>query len=297
MTNKIRDEYLKALGEEQKSSRKPQESSELLLNMLDEVERLAPGLLQDFSDEPGEPSLDDNQLSWTADYFYRHMGAVSYNFSRKRIEHLIRVLEYCREKGFKGFVPTPPPSIIDTKSESGMTKNYTPSTHLQKFVAEGDLLTIRTALRMELNDNRQSSADLRAALAWVKAEVPGLFELNQEKAFARGCESEQKLWNSQYYDSQIVYLKNNFSEERLLHLIEVRECLRQQGVEGFAAVAPKQQPKQGGYAGGSAQSQAGQLHQAGTVHDNPDRNPVFAAAIMVGGALAVLVVLLIALVK
>ena len=182
-----------------------------------------------------------------------------------------------------------------------MTANYTPSPNLQKFVSDGDLNTIRTALRMELNDNRLSSADLRASLAWVKAKVPSLFEDYQEKDFARGQESDQQLWTSQYYDSQVVYLKTNFSEERLLHLIEVRDRLRQQGVEGFAPVAPKSTqtstqkpaPTRSGGAGGTQPQ--GKPSQHTKAPHNSDRNPVMVAALMIGGAIAALAVLLISL--
>lgn len=65
--------------------------------------------------------------------------------------------------------------------------------------------------------------------------MPGLFEEFAVKAFAREMETEKNLWTSKYYDGQIVYLKTNFSEKRLRHLIDVREVLRTQEVDGFKA--------------------------------------------------------------
>ncbi|MNH11390.1 hypothetical protein D3C72_813810 [compost metagenome] len=125
-------------------------------------------------------------------------------------------------------------------------------------------------------------------------------------------EADQKLWTSEYYELQVVYLKTNYAKERFLHLIEVRELLRQQGVEGFAPVQPKPRASASASANEAApasfraqtqnsrsqQSQhTHQAHQSQNRASNDDRNPVFKAALLVGGALAALVVFLVALVK
>jgi len=283
---KARKSYLSALKD-------PQETSAQLLDILAQAEQKTPELLHDFQPGTDKNALDPDPISWTAEYFSRHILLADHNFARERIEHLIRVREHLRKQGVKGFVPSVPPSSPQTKSARSGTSSYTPSTNLQKFVAEGDLLTIRTALRMELNDNSLTGADLRAALDWSRANVLDLFEAYSEKAFARGMESDHKLWNSQYYESQVVFLKTNFCEERLQHLIEVRDLLRQQGVEGFVALPPKQRTN----ISQSVQHQSSQSQRTATSHSSPELNPVFKAALMAGGALAVLVVFLVALVK
>lgn len=288
MLAKTRKSYLSSLKD-------PQATSALLLDLLAQAEKQTPELLSSFQPDTDKNALDPDPVSWSADYFSRHILLAEDNFARERIEHLIRVREHLSKQGVKGFVPSDSPSSTQAKSARTVTSNYIPSPNLQKFVAEGDLLTIRTALRMELNDNSLTSADLRAALAWSKTNVPGLFEAYSEKAFARGMESDHKLWTSQYYDSQVVFLKTNFCEERLHHLIEVRDLLRQQGMEGFVALSAK--PRASANLSHAAQRQGSQSQRTDTAHSSPELNPVFKAALMVGGALAVLVVFLVALVK
>lgn len=289
MTKGICSAYLEAVKD-------PQAPTEQLRNMLNEIERTKPEIMQVFSTQPGfDLALDE--LDWTAEYFDRQILAVERNFSRKRIEHQLVLREYLRSQGVKGFVPESKLTVIQAKSEPRITMNYTPSTHIQKFITEGDLHTIRTALRMELNDNRLSQSDLYATTNWIESKVPNLFDEHQEKSFAHGQESDQQFWTSQYYDGQTVYLNTNYSKKRFLHLIEVREYLRQQGVEGFEPIEPRRESKQEEVLGGTAQPRNGHSQPTSSSHENLGRNPIFTAAIMVGGALAALAVLLIALVK
>lgn len=233
---KVRSAYLSEI-------KSPKWTSEQLLDALTKAEMRASELLSDFQPESGNNALDDNPISWSATYFSQHLLLTKHNFARERIEHLLRVRDHLRQLGVKGFVPLNVPPQTHTTGEPTVTLNYTPSANLRKFVEEGNLLTIRTALRMELDDNSLRSADLRAALAWSKPKVLGLFDTYSEAAFARGMEAvDQATWTSSYYESQVVYLKSNFCEERFRHLIEVRNFLCQQGVLGFEPRAANIQP-------------------------------------------------------
>lgn len=212
-----------------------------LLERLDEIKKNEPEVLDALEPETDRQILNlDNPANKSAENYYNNKSKLECsNFSIERIEFVIKVREALRKKGAKGFTPTSPdPAPFVQESARKMTVNYTPSDNLRLFVQKGDLSTIRTALRMELNDNSLTSADLEAAMAWTQRQVPGLFEPFAEKSFARGMETDQKLWTSQYYDSQMVYLKTNFSAERFRHLIQVRALLRQQGVKGFAPLPP-----------------------------------------------------------
>lgn len=292
--SKARKEFLSSL-------KNPDESVEQLNGLLDQARQHIPELLSDFQPGTGKDIPNSNSLDWNTAYFSRHVLLTERNFACERIEHLIEVREYLRKQGVKGFIPSPRfPPDTQKGSPHHMTSNYIPSDNLQKFVESGDLPTIRTALRLELNRNSLTSDDLRATLAWTKTKVPDLFEIYSEKAFARSMETDRQLWDSQYYANQVVYLKTNFSEERFLHLIEVRGLLRQQGVEGFAA-RPTQPNDSSTYRTpphvASAQPRSGQSHPGGNSPSQPEHNPVFKTALMVGGAVAALAVLLIALMK
>lgn len=300
MLAKTRKSYLLSLKD-------PQASTALLNDLLDSAEKQSAALLVAFEPGTGKNALDPDKLSWSAPYFSRQILLAQENFARERIEHLLAVREHLRNLGVKGFVPTDHSSTPQHQSTAHVTSNYEPSANLKKFVEEGELLTIRTALRMELDDNRLTAAELRAALAWASNRVPRLLEAYSEKSFAREMEADQKLWTSEYYELQVVYLKTNYAKERFLHLIEVRELLRQQGVEGFAPVQPKPRANANASEAASApyraqpqnfrSQQTHQPHQSQTRASDNGRNPVFKAALLIGGALAVLVVFLTALGK
>lgn len=293
MLTRTRKSYLTSLKD-------PQASSQLLLDLLAQAEKQTPELLVELQPGTGKNALSPDSVDWIAEYFSRHLLLAEQNFARERIEHLISVREHLRRLGVKGFVPAPvAASTGQPAAGRNETSSYSPSAMLKKFIAEGDLLTIRTTLRMELNDNSLSGADLRAALAWAKTQLKGLLEDYSEKSFARGMNADRKHWDSQYFENQVVYLKANFCEERFHHLIEVREVLRQQNAEGFTALPPKARSGAGHSAPAAAQAQRQheQPQRAGSAQSAPEFNPLFKTALMVGGAIAALVVFLVALVK
>lgn len=279
------------------SLKDPQVSSAVLLDLLDKIELHNPELLTDFHLTTAKSDLDLDPISWNAQYFSRHMLLAEHNFSRKRIEHLIKVREHLNKQGVKGFVPLKSQPKTESKSGHAATANYTPSVNLQKFVQKGDLPTIRTALRLELNDNSLTSSDLHSAMNWAKTKVPGLFEAYTEKAFARSIEPDTKLWSYKYYDTQTVYLKTNFCEERLQHLIEVRELLRQQGIEGFVAIPPKPRTSSAQTDDNKTQHKGNQSQHEHSTHSGQENNTTFKTALMIGGAVAALIVLLISMMR
>ena len=120
-----------------------------------------------------------------------------------------------------------------------MASTFKPSNNLKEAVEGGDLELIRIMLNLELNNNRLTSADLRAAVEWAEAEVYGLFEAYWEGESAREMSDDPAKWNSKYYDLQDVYLTTNFSKERFLHRIDVRDFLREEGEERFAPLPPR----------------------------------------------------------
>jgi hypothetical protein len=118
-----------------------------------------------------------------------------------------------------------------------MTTNFIPSDNLKHYVDAGELSTARSALFMELDDSELDAADLRAAQSWAASRVAGLYEGYAESAFARAVDREEAHWNVEYFDTQMVYLKMNFCEARFLHLIAVRQKLRDASTGRFHAKA------------------------------------------------------------
>jgi hypothetical protein len=290
---KARREFLLALDD-------TKVSSELLKQFLSKAESTTPGLMESHASNDLLDAMEVARSDWSVKYYSRQKLCADRNFSIGRLEHLIEIREYFRQKGYKGFVPhaaNHETSGMDQTSQArryeGTLSAYQPSTNLKKFVNEGDLLTIRTALRLELNDNRISQQDLRSALAWVKGKVSDLCVPYTEKAFAREMDSDRSHWVTDYYDNQTVYLKTNFSEERFLHLVDVRGHLRELGVEGFAPTAtPGIQPDLRPRAISPTPDPAS---PAPSPHSRPaqlELSPVFRIALLVGGALAAVVIYL-----
>ncbi|CAE6824592.1 hypothetical protein [Paraburkholderia domus] len=293
---KARQEFLLALDE-------TQVSGEFLRQFLAQAENATPKLLDSYAADEMLAEIDPVQFKWDVGYYSRQKRCAKQNFSKERLEHLIAVREYFRQEGYKGFVPPSVSSAASGVSEGPQAtrfedtpSSYQPSSNLKKFVDEGDLLTVQTALRLELNNNRLSRQDLQNASAWTKGQAPNLFEPYAEKAFARAIDPDQSQWLPAYYDNQTVYLKTNFSEKRFLHLVEVREHLRQLGVEGFAPIAtpstPSPQPAPRPRAVLPTANQPPSTPSPESNTARPELNPIFKIALLFGGALAAVVIYL-----
>jgi hypothetical protein len=102
------------------------------------------------------------------------------------------------------------------------------------------MTVIRVALTREFGDARLSKNDLLAARDWIKSQESGsgLFVPHEENKFTRTMQEKSDAWTVAYYDQQMTDLKNDFSEKRFLHVLEIREYLRKKGEAGF-----KPQPK------------------------------------------------------
>ena len=290
MIGKVREQFLTALDD-------TQVSTELLKQLVDAAQQ-SPGVMDTHEVNGITRAIDVDPVSWTPDYFSRQKFFATRNFSKERLEHLIQVRDVFRQRNEKGFTPTVAASHARKAPMNSASFDYQPSSNLKKFVDEGDLLTIRTALRLELNDRRLDGAELHAALAWVKGSVPGIFEAISEGAFARELVADHNQWTEDYYDLQITYLKTNFSEKRFLHLIEVREHLRNSAIKGFASTKTTEPKKASGTHSAPSAAQAPCANSRQAIPESaPERNPAFKAALLIGGAIAAVVVFLVALVR
>lgn len=279
----IRKTYLDAFNQ-------AENETQLLRDMLDALTKAQSELfVHDGASAPEDISQD--KTFWDHTYFSKQKKQAEMNFSRLRVEHLLEVRDFFRKRRDKGFAP-PPRVVIQPTNTQAQVPGYTPSSHLKKFVEEGHLSTIRGALRGDLIDRRLSSDVIRQSLIWVKARVPNLYEPYQEKAFSRGIDTDRNQWNQDYFFTQEEYLEAIFSEERLLHMVNVREHLRQQGVEGFAAI-PIQASKTP-HNTSPTPSETAPSPSANTSKPvmHPQRPFTLSVALGIGGAIAALATLL-----
>lgn len=288
-TNKLalaRKSFLDALND-------PQADTTLLQEMARTLKAGSPDIFVAHAAGDNLDPIATTPELWNEQYFSQQKKLAERNFSLERVEHLIQVRDRFRRDGRKGFVAKPPPS---SSQGSGAGAAYTPSRNLKKFVEEGDLTTVRTALTVELEDHRIGARELRAALAWAKARVPDLCEPYSEKAFARAIEHDRRQWTTEYYNKQTVYLDTNFSEERFLHLIELRDHLDQKAAP-TAKPAPAAAPRPASSSTGAHARPGQQGSRQAPPTGRGGLSPTMLAALLVGGALAALVVLILALRK
>lgn len=206
----------------------------LLYGLLQEMQQKHPTALAPYMADASYEAINEDMANWDARYFSKQKEYAKRNFSLQRLQHLLQVRERFREQRRQGFAP--PPQNTKPLALSDAADPYTPSDRLKECIEEGNLVSVRNALIMELNNNRLESNTLRSALTWAKSRISDLCEPYAEKAFSRGMSMDRTTWDKTYYMSQEVYLDLSFTQERYLHMIEVREHLRQRSVKGFAAV-------------------------------------------------------------
>jgi hypothetical protein len=293
---KMRKSFLDALND-------PQGDTGLLKDMLKELKAAYPGIMVAYAAEDDSDAINTTPSNWNEQYFSRQKKLAERNFSQERLDHLMQVRDLFRQQGRKGFVPDARKAAADPAP--ARDNGFTPSTNLKKFVSEGDVAAIRMALTVEMEDCRRDVRSMRAALAWAKSRVPGLCEPYAEKAFARAIERDRQQWTEDYYGTQAVFLDTNFSEERYLHLVDVREHLRQQAGARPAAPAASARPAAPVRAPASRSRPAEQPaaaparpaqtpHRSAPAPARPGMSSVMLAALVIGGALAAVVILMLA---
>lgn len=71
------------------------------IEAFDYVEQHFPEALSTFRD--GIRPINQDQAQWTEDYYYGQKVELSYNFNRKRWEHVLAVAQYLEKQGHKYF--------------------------------------------------------------------------------------------------------------------------------------------------------------------------------------------------
>jgi hypothetical protein len=99
---------------------------------------------------------------------------------------------------------------------------------LKRNVKDNDVTAVRVGLEHALTDMRLSRQDLQEILAWVTSKLD-IFEPFRDGQLTRPINLDSTAWDVNYHDLQMVSLENNFSKERFLHVLDVREHLRDKG--------------------------------------------------------------------
>lgn len=93
--------------------------------------------------------------------------------------------------------------------------------------------SFRQILLEQLAHNKLNANDLRQLVASGALECPDLFDDYQVSAIVDAIEPGQLDWNVGYFDRQRKMAQLNFSQKRIMHLIDVREYFFDNGFAGF----------------------------------------------------------------
>lgn len=115
----------------------------------------------------------------------------------------------------------------------------------------------RNAMLMVFADMAVDADALRELVAHARSATPDILQLHRADATYPGFETERPRWSEAYYLRQKFYAGQNFSPERLEHLIDVRDHLRQQCVKNFTAQPTTRQLATIGMNHRSASTQSG----------------------------------------
>lgn len=213
-----------------------------------------PDVFQAFN--PDVVTLEAHQHRWEWEYFDSKFSFdIPQYFSHELIRHLIEVKQHLQAQNLEATPvyqeelssPTPHETPVSTK-ESQTVAPTTPSIakpdltgfelpeRLAGFLQSGDIGKIRNDLISILNNRRISIKDV-ICCAWVVYEsTPNVFDETEDSAFLQEMDSNTNNWNLDYFLNQQTYLSQNFTLERLFHLINVRETLLKRGDKDFQQI-------------------------------------------------------------
>jgi hypothetical protein len=262
-----------------------------LLSTLDVAKLTSPGI---FAAHVDANYLEKPEHLWNEGFFEQCLHESKEVFSLNRLDHLLTVRNYLRKNGVKGFKPT----IQEKNREPEMINSqFQPAENLKASFQkiESDPSQAQIALRFELYDINKNSNYLKDAIKWAESQAPQLFSAYETSAFRKAISDNEKDWSVDYFDIQTEYLSSNFSKERYLHLIDVREYLRIKGVEGFAPF-PREKTVSSIEAQKSNHAEPKASNPASPPHSPPasksdSLSQALRIALMAGGAIAALLML------
>lgn len=107
-------------------------------------------------------------------------------------------------------------------------ENFIPNTFLKTEIEKGDIISIRSAvIRYILDDRSDNSGEIQKAFEYTESacQKKGLkfWQIHDNIKFP--IKQNDSEWDKNYYGLQLVYLDNNFSKERVKHIIELGKKL------------------------------------------------------------------------
>lgn len=269
-----------------------------------EINRAEMQQLDDASFQPFNANIvviEEHTHRWDSIYFNSKFDDLKFNFSKELINHLLEVKAYLQAQGvdttFKvnsnttksenedsiskpmidaqTIIPQAKCEMEKAPSSPTLTKadltNFQPNERLSSLLKENDLTSIRTDLMSALNNRRLALEEVGKTIWYVYKHKPDVFEKDEDSAFVQSMNNDENVWDVDYFTKQQVYLNNNFSLARLLHLLNVRETLMKRGDKHFQQIEVKKnkesQPKKDHKQHSSSTTQPNTTHSKNTEYN------------------------------
>jgi hypothetical protein len=253
--------------------------------------------------------IEINSNRWLESYFQEQLSVLKrQKFSKERALHIITVKKYLQDLGIQGFY------IDEENSEDTLTKNnvivednlrekannlientdsilkqYNPKYDLEQSIIQKDYQRIQALLDSNLNNYRMLLTDIIKDMLYVYKTLPKIFQDYKVDKITLSIDEDKEEWSTGYFYLQQSYLNHNFAIERLMHLINVRDFLTQQGVEGFEQIKVQSKP----YVNQRSNNRSKTQRLIRTVQEND----FIRTAVMVGGAVLAGILALIAMTR
>lgn len=123
-------------------------------------------------------------------------------------------------------------NILESFPEPDL-KGFKPVSYLEKALKNNNISEIRSALMIILNDRDLSIHEVLCSIYYVWYNNQSVFEESKKSAFIDPINNNENIWNKDYYFRQQTFLNRNFTLERMLHLLNIRETLIKNGHPDF----------------------------------------------------------------
>ncbi len=186
-------------------------------------------------------SLTMTEHNFSTDYFNTQFSILKRtNFAKQRCEHLIDVKAKMQEMGVQGFVvseqnqQTVQDAIQFSEKVQARLAKFKPQEDFQAAIDKRDVERVRAFISRDLNSEYLDAQDVADLVWYTQKSLPETFEIYEEdNKFCKPFSEDESVWNYDYFINQQNSLNANFALERVLHLIHVRDELRQRGLPEF----------------------------------------------------------------
>ncbi|MGX2970518.1 hypothetical protein [Ursidibacter sp. B-7004-1] len=97
-----------------------------------------------------------------------------------------------------------------------------PDGRIAEAIKSNSVNMLRSIIKLNINDKNISFEKLVIETLYIYEKLPSVFEEFELSKLHKDIETNQSLWNEDYFLTQQSYLTLNFALERIVHLAHVR---------------------------------------------------------------------------